>query len=220
MSSLLPGMGARMANGRACCCGACRGSSCGLWPALDERRAPGPGFALLSDIGDDLAYGATPETLAGWVECCVERLREREMRVVLSLFPQHSVARLGSWRFRLLRSLLFPGRRFSREDILSRGAELNERLRVLARRRDLACLEPDAGWFGPDRIHLWPPARQAAWRAMVAGWQVAGRKEASALAPAVRLGAARPELCTLLGRERRTAQPCVVLPGGGSASFF
>ncbi len=38
--------------------------SCGLWPALDERRAPGPGFALLSDIGNDLAYGATPETLA------------------------------------------------------------------------------------------------------------------------------------------------------------
>jgi hypothetical protein len=193
---------------------------CGLWTALEASASAGPGFALLSDIGNDLAYGTTPERLAGWVERCVERLQEREMRVAVSLFPQASVAGLGSWRFWLLRSLLFPGRVFSRQEILARGAELNERLRALAGRLDFAWLEPEAGWFGLDGIHLRPAARQAAWRAMVAAWRVSAGAETPALASSLRLGAARPELCTFLGRERRTAQPCAVLPGGGSVSFF
>jgi hypothetical protein len=46
---------------------------CGLWRALDRGTAPAT-YALVTDIGNDLAYGATAAELAGWVGTCVERL--------------------------------------------------------------------------------------------------------------------------------------------------
>src|SRR5688572_31021942 len=51
-------------------------AGCGLWPALEAspplrnvRRV-----ALLTDAGNDLVYGASPEEIAGWIGTCLDRL--------------------------------------------------------------------------------------------------------------------------------------------------
>ena len=55
---------------------------CGLWPALASRRRENAGVAVITDIGNDLAYGVSGARLAGWVETCIERLRGRGIRAV------------------------------------------------------------------------------------------------------------------------------------------
>ena len=48
-------------------------AGCGLWGEL-KARPPLPTLALITDIGNDLVYGARVEEIAGWVEACLDRL--------------------------------------------------------------------------------------------------------------------------------------------------
>jgi hypothetical protein len=190
---------------------------CGLWPALEARRADGGGIAVVTDIGNDLAYGVSGARLAGWVETCVGRLREHGLRVAVSRFPAPSVASLGWLRFELLRALLFPGRRFSLASVLAEGAELNARLErsVAASGAAWVPLAPEI--YGLDRIHWRRAGRALAWDALTAPVRAGGSPAPN---PDVRLRGARAELRTLFGRERRCAQPCVRLASGSTVSFF
>ena len=61
-------------------------AGCGLWTDLD-RRASLPTLALITDVGNDLLYGAPVPEIAGWVEACLERLRERQVEAILTLLP-------------------------------------------------------------------------------------------------------------------------------------
>lgn len=194
-------------------------ASCGLWPALESRNLASGGYALIADMGNDLAYGAQPEQIAEWVGTCLERLHARGLRTAVSLVPGESIQRLGRLRFWVLRSVLFPGRRFSLGEVLARGADLNARLRELAGRLDAVCVDPPAAWYGLDTIHYRRAARVEAWRALVGCWR-AGEHEPRGAEIPVRVAGAKPELRTLFGRERRVPQPCVRLEGGGSVSFF
>ena len=50
---------------------------CGLWDALNESPAKDENqqtVALLTDIGNDLLFGMSPEELVAWVRDCVEKL--------------------------------------------------------------------------------------------------------------------------------------------------
>jgi hypothetical protein len=193
-------------------------ADCGLWPALASRNVEG-GYAMLADMGNDLAYGAAPERIAAWVGACLERLHGRGLRVALSLVPTASIERLGPLRFVLLRSILFPGRRFTLAEILARGADLNARLREIAARLGTVCVAPPAAWYGLDTIHYRRAARVEAWRTLVGCW-CGGEGGPNGGRPRVRVAGARPELRTLFGVERRVAQPSVRFAGGGAVSFF
>ena len=190
---------------------------CGLWPALASRRGENGGVAVITDIGNDLAYGVSGARLAGWVETCIERLRGRGMRVAVSRFPAPSVASMGRLRFRVLSTILFPSRRFSLESILAEGAELNARLQrsVDAAGAIWVPLAPEI--YGVDRIHWRLGRRALAWSALTEPLHGAG---APGLPPPVALRGARAELRTLFGRQRRCTQPCVRLAGGSTVSFF
>jgi hypothetical protein len=192
-------------------------ASCGLWRALASQDHEG-GYAVLADMGNDLAYGAPPERIASWVGACLERLHARGLRIALSLVPVASIERLGRLRFLLLRSVLFPGRRFTLGEILSGGADLNARLRELALRFDTVCVAPPAAWYGLDTIHYRREASAEAWRTLVGCWCDEVERRDSAVP--VRVAGGKPEVRTLFGVERRVAQPCIRLPGGGAASFF
>src|SRR3954454_10484116 len=80
----------------------------GLWEAL-ARRPPAPTAALVTDVGNDLLYGASAADIAGWVGECLARLRAAGARVVLTPLPLDTIAGLRPARFLLLRSILFPG---------------------------------------------------------------------------------------------------------------
>lgn len=190
---------------------------CGLWPALASRPGENGGIAVITDIGNDLAYGVSGARLAGWVETCIERLRGRGMRVAVSRFPAPSVASLGWLRFQVLRALLFPSRRFSLASILEEGAELNERLEHSASAAGAIWVPLAPEIYGADRIHWSLGSRALAWSALTEPLNAA---VAPAIPPPVTLRGARAELRTLFGRERRCPQPSVRLAGGSTVSFF
>ena len=186
---------------------------CGLWAALDQRGAPT--HALVTDIGNDIAYGATPAELAGWIEGCLARLAGQSARPIVTLLPAASLARLPRWQYHVFKTALFPGRRLPFPLFQARLAEANARLTELAARHDAVVVAPPGEWYGSDAIHLAARRRAAAWQTILGSWgsgpDAAGPLACRGLAPAWR---------TVCGVSLRRAQPSTVLPDGIQISLY
>jgi hypothetical protein len=186
---------------------------CGLWAALDRGGAPT--HALVTDIGNDIAYGATPVELAGWIEACLARLAGQGVRSIVTLLPAASLARLPRWQYHVFKTVLFPGRRLPFPLFHARLAEANARLGELAARHGTVTVAPSAEWYRADAIHLAARRRAAAWLTILGSWGTA--RDASGpvgyrgLAPAWR---------TVCGVSLRRAQPSTVLPDGTQISLY
>lgn len=188
----------------------------GLWAAL-ERLPPRPTVALLTDVGNDLVYGHSPERVAGWVEAALERLAGAE--AILSPLPIANLEALPERRYRRLHALFYPLRPvLPLAVLLDRARELNRRLAALpvARR-----IEPSPAWFGRDPIHWrrrrWPEV----WEAMLGPAGPAG--EAGRELPALRRPLF-PELSAerfrLAGRPFETRQPVARTADGSRLSLY
>ena len=184
---------------------------CGLWPAL--AAAGRHSHALLTDIGNDIAYGAEPAELAGWVDACLARLTGA--RAIVTLPPMARLDRLAPWQYHLFKTLLFPGRRLPFRDFHARLGEVNARLGDLGARHGATVVEPPAAWYGADPIHVTRDRQAAAWDAMLSAWglgtvgiaRVTGRR----LAPAWR---------TVCGVSLHRRQPTAILDDGTTVSLF
>jgi hypothetical protein len=185
---------------------------CGLWTALDQRGAPT--HALVTDIGNDIAYGATPGELAGWVEACLGRLAGRGVRPIVTLLPAESLGRLARWQYHVFKTVLFPGRRLPFPVFHARLAEANARLTEVAAGLGAVVVAPPGEWYGADAIHLAARRRAAAWHAILSTWG-AGANAAPLtcrrLAPAWR---------TVCGVSLRRAQPTAVFPDGTTIALY
>ncbi|MFL6193872.1 MAG: hypothetical protein ACJ75H_06850 [Thermoanaerobaculia bacterium] len=189
-------------------------AGCGLWDAL--RTRPGlPGLALITDVGNDLAYGFAPDRIASWVETCLDRLATPSTAMVMTPLPLSHLERLEPWQARLALSLLFPGRSAPWPALLDRARGLDERLRGLARDFGARLVEPGPDWYGLDPIHLRRSRRREAWS------RILGLGPDSAVPPArlslPLLGAKEVEI---LGFSLRRAQPALLLPDGTSLSLY
>jgi len=189
---------------------------CGLWPAA-RQAAGGQTYALVTDIGNDLAYGVPPAQLAGWVTACLDQLREMGAAIVVTLLPVQSLARLTPWRYHLVKSLVFPGRRLPFRTLLAHVDAVNEQLTDLGAARGLTLVEPRAHWYGHDTIHLHRRQRAAAWTDILSRWD-APRGDGS-IDP-VSCRGLTPQLQTLLGVTCRCPQPSGRLDDGTTVSLF
>jgi hypothetical protein len=192
----------------------------GLWAAAGGP-AGGPAYALVTDIGNDLAYGRTPDELVGWVTTCVERLARMEARIALTLLPARSLARLGPWQYHLLKAVVFPGRRLGFRLLQGRVAEVNERLAAIARRHGCAVVEPPPDWYGRDAIHIRPDRHAVAWPHVLSHWEP-GAAAALRDRPPDRVSCPglRPELWSLCGVRLGRRQPSGRLPDTSPVSLF
>ena len=184
---------------------------CGLWQAL--AAAGRPTHALLTDVGNDIAYGATPAELAGWVDACLARLAGA--RAIVTLPPIARLTRLAPWQYHLFKAVIFPGRRLPFRVFHARLAEVNARLGDLGARHGATVVEPPADWYGADPIHVTRARRAAAWAAILAGW---GPGPASA--PRVGCRGLAPAWRTIGGVSLRRPQPSAALPDGTRISLF
>ena len=75
---------------------------------------PAPTAALVTDVGNDIVYGAPVESILEWVEECLNRLERQAapggggnaaMPIVLTLPPTATVMALSQWRYTLIRTL-------------------------------------------------------------------------------------------------------------------
>ena len=190
---------------------------CDLWEAL--RRDVGPGqrnFALITDIGNDLMYGAPVPQIADWIETCLRRLGEHRAEVAMTLLPMASIRRLGTVHYTCARTLLFPRCRICWPEMRQRVHDLHERIEGLARRYNARVIEPPGAWYGLDPIHIRSAHRPSAWREILSAWPgfngttAPGRLD---LRTQYRVRVLRPALRRVFGRDQATPQPALRLDG-------
>jgi hypothetical protein len=197
-------------------------TECGLWEALDRDEGR-PTFALITDIGNDVAYGAEVPAIAGWVETCMERLAEARARTVMTPLPLESLRRLSPWRFKVARSIMFPARRFSLDEALERAVDLDDRVRGLAARHGIRTMEQEGRWYGLDPIHIKQRYLVAAWTRVMGGWRDGGeplRPVSRSVLRWARLRLLTPQRWWLLGSPRGRPQPAGRLSDGSTISLF
>ena len=190
---------------------------CGLWPAL-QREDSRPTFALLTDVGNDLPFGAAPRTILGWIEAALDRLQGVEARTVLTTLPLANVLRLPAWEFELWRRVMFPFHRIERSAVLEGAKLVDQGLRRMAHERGLALVEPAPDWYGRDPIHIARARRAEAWRRVLAAWAVPSQgAHLPRLPPTWTLV---PDRRWILGIEGRRSQPSARLEDGTTLALW
>ena len=173
----------------------------GLWARFEQEAAGGgPVRALISDVGNDILYGATPDEIAAWVERALLRLRERGARTIVAGLPRARLERLSRATFDFWKRVFFPGRRLDFDTAQAAIEAVDLRLRELARAFGAAHVEPAGEWYGLDPIHVRARSARAAWDALLADWGPAVWSPPAAPLAALRLLAARAERGAFLGR--------------------
>jgi hypothetical protein len=201
---------------------------CGLWRALEERPRAHT-RALLADLGNDLVYGAEVGEIAAWIERILDRFREQEARCAIVRLPLGNIDRISELRFRIARSLFYPGRAADLDVLRARARELDACTVEIAERRGVALVTQRAEWYGLDPIHVLRARLEevtSAWLAPICGTVANGSSAregvAKRLARADRsaVRGIRPEERRLLGRPQHRAQPCAHLLDGTAISVY
>jgi hypothetical protein len=190
---------------------------CGLWREL-ERLPPLPAFALVTDVGNDLVYGAGVERTAGWVEACLDRLDRPGTEITMTLLPLERLERLSPGQVRLAVSLLFPGREAPWRALLDQARELDHRLRRLGRERGVRLVEPEAAWYGLDPIHPRRRHRREIWTRLVSPNMGPGTGPRPAGRTRIPLFSAAET--RLLGVAIHRSQPAVRLADGTTVALY
>ena len=193
---------------------------CGLWDAL-ATRPPLQTVSLLTDIGNDLVFGASPEQVASWVEQCLRRLARLSNRIIVTELPLASLVKLGAVRFRIMRTLLFPRSVLTAGVAAQHARELNERVVELATQYDAQRVCPAAQWYGVDPIHVKRAYQTRAWQTILSvGQPSAAANAVSSFFPARSLCCLRPQHRRLFGIKQSRRQPCATLINGTSISLY
>ncbi len=194
---------------------------CGLWRRLAQESGS-PTWALVTDIGNDIGYGSSPEEVVSWVELCLQRLTPAVEQVVISGLPLSGLESLGRGRFSVLRTLLFPGSQLTYDQALSRSADLERQLAQLAEHWGAALVQPDPHWYGLDPLHFKVGARPEVWATMLAPWSASRSIEPQSAALGDRFQAWRATAAErqVFGRTKLTHQPCGRLSCGSSLMLY
>jgi hypothetical protein len=198
--------------------------SCGIWEAMDDRPSQGERpLALITDIGNDLMYGAIPDQILRWVETCIDRLEEQAADIVITELPMESIAKLGRMRYGVVKSLLFPGKGPTWQHMHELALSLNASLRDLAKRRGVPAIRPRGEWYSFDPIHIRRSRRRAAVHEFMAAWtgfdgEIQVRRPGGR--NTVRRWGLRPARRTIFGRDQETAQPAATLEDGSTVWLY
>jgi hypothetical protein len=195
---------------------------CGLWDTI-ERKPHLPTFALLADIGNDLAYESPVGTIVRWINDALDRLEAHDARVVLNNIPIDSLRTVGAVRYHALRELLFPNCKLSRKEMLRRAEALSEALAGIAEERKTPVFSGENAWYGLDPIH--PRRRNAGeiWRRMLGELILPGEPAAlvrPSAATALAMRRLHAECWTHFGIVHRCVQPAARLRDGSTIALY
>ncbi len=128
-------------------------AECGLWQQLDEMESC-PTVALLTDIGNDILYGVTPERILRSIEWCITKLQQQCVQIVVTNVPMTSIECLSERQYSVFRALFYPSCHLSRDETISRAKTVHAGLVDMAAQRHFKLYEQLPRWFGWDGIHV------------------------------------------------------------------
>ncbi|MEM8995743.1 MAG: hypothetical protein AAGF23_13235, partial [Acidobacteriota bacterium] len=199
----------------------CRGlpsiRDCGLWRELEPCDGGGL-YALLTDLGNDLVYGASVDETLDAVADVAGRLRAGGARLAISALPLDSLDRFPAAWLDAVRRSFFPGSTLGAEVLLGRAHRLDGVVRRLGDELGATVVDQDGDWYGLDPIHHRYPRQSDAFDALTAPWGGEARRPTWALRR--RILGAWPERSDLFGRSLHRRQPCARLPGGGELHLY
>lgn len=189
---------------------------CGLWDALAEAE-DAPTLAVVTDVGNDLLYGAGVSEILSWVSSCLDHLARVNARIVITGLPLERLCRLDRAGFLLFRTILFPASRLTLDEMKRRAAELDLGLSRLATRSKAAFVKPQPEWYRFDPIHIRFGRIPDAW-ASIFGVPPPTLSFADRLGLKLRFAA--PQERSIFGVERYRRQPALKLANGSTVSLF
>lgn len=183
----------------------------GLWRAID-REGIGDGRplkALVTDIGNDLLYGFSVEQVAEWVRESLARLAARGATVAVTRLPLASVARVGPFQYRALRTLYVPGCPLSLDGLKEAVERLDAEVVAAAAEYGAAMLDQPGDWYGLDAMHVRRQCLDALWHRACDAWgcHPTMRRGQASLAEWAMLGSRAAEVRSLAHVPRFTPQP-------------
>jgi len=196
--------------------------SCGIWPAL-AREKNVPISAVLTDIGNDLAYEVPVDQVFEWVEACVDRLLALDAEVVLTDLPMEPLRQVSAAQFGFFRALLFPQCRLSHQEIQHRAEQLSSRLHTLAKSRKISIFSVDNAWYGFDPIHVRRRYFGDLWAQLLHGFATDHEPAPSARCPCATawyLRSLRPEHWSVFSIPRCAEQPHGRLHDGTTIALY
>jgi hypothetical protein len=188
----------------------------GLWRQLSSMP-PARTRALVTDVGNDIAYGFSAAQTLAWVADAVDRLRHITDDVVLTDVPLFNIRRLNHSKFLFFRSVLVPECRLSLDQLIDGLARVNEGLAGIASAHRLRFVTLRPEWYGYDPIHIRPSHWSTAWQEILGGHTLDRR---TSWRERWRLYFMLPEREWLFGRELRRRQTGVSLAAGGKLWLY
>jgi hypothetical protein len=188
----------------------------GLWRKLESLPAV-PTRGVVTDVGNDIIYGYTPEQTLAWVDEALNRLQSFTRDIVLTDLPLTTIRRLSRAKFLALRSVMAPVCRLSLGQVIERAEQVDAGLGRLAEARGVRFVHLNPDWYGFDPIHIRVAARRAAWQEIV-GSRVNGDRRSRV--EALRLLLMPPERQWLLGVERFSPQAGRMLRSGSRVWLY
>jgi hypothetical protein len=195
---------------------------CGLWNDLRSRPSL-PTFALITDVGNDLLYGAAPNEIIQWVGQCGAELRAMEANIVVTELPLDAILATTRLRFQVFRTIFFPPSRLTLERACELAHETNEGLKNLSHELGSNIVRMDPKWYGIDPIHIRMQHRNAAWNRIISAWNVASALPRERVFPrknSLLLHMAYPHERWFLGRHQMRAQPSITLSDGSVVAIY
>ena len=186
----------------------------GVWEEL-KRRPPVRTRGLITDVGNDILYGASSEQILAWVGECLDRLTEHTADVIVTGLPLRSIERLSRAKFLMFRSVLFARCRLSHAEVLRAAGRVADGLATLAEKRRVRFFHLKPEWYGFDPIHFRLGVWRAAWREILGAEIESARRESASVMEAARLYTLAPERQWLVGLQHDTPQQGRALRSGG-----
>jgi hypothetical protein len=190
----------------------------GLWRELESRPHVAT-RALVTDVGNDILYGFSPEQTLAWVGEVLRRLRCVTEDIVVTDLPLGSIRQLSRPKFLALRSILVPSCRLSLPQVLERAELVNVGLADLSSAQGARFTHLDPGWYGFDPIHVRPSLWRVAWQQILCA-QPPVSADGASFVESLRLYLMRPERRWMFGLEQFTPQTGIALPSGGRVWLY
>lgn len=199
--------------------------SSGLWERLESDNVL-PTYAMLTDIGNDIPYGYSPEQILMWVNECVRRLQRQAVCIVITNIPIASIEAMPEWRYNMLRSIIFPNCQLIKDEVVERASVVHRGLLELASKHKIEIIEPSSEWFGMDAIHVRYWKRGVCYQRVTEGFSksIGSAQHIITEGNSLKLlkWKQRPRFAykKMLGLERYNPQPSGLLTNGTAVSLY